>query len=237
MDYVKAKEGGIYHKPSEAYGKTWEKMVMSPPYCEWFRQNLPNCCVFEGGQEPFPIRLYHKGIDKWVTGVDDWGAVSKLMRQPEFVAWLKNMDLMFQPKEECGMSEEWTAKRCKDGWVNVTHEPTGMSISSMFDVKDCVQTITSSDEYVDYVTGSVPFKEDDLKILYRGGWYLHVPTGKTAKSLEGLLSNLVCYLTVSKEFIFSNGDLLHKPSGLRAMSNLLLSDQFVSYVEKERVEW
>ena len=128
---------------------------------------------------------------------------------------------------------EWKAERTNDGWVNVTHEPTGMSISSMFDVRDCVETITGSEKYVDWVCDQVEFEEDDFCILWTSGWYLHAPTGKTSETLEGLMRNIHAYIYGSKEFVWLSGCVSHKASGITSyiLIDLITSAAFLKYLE------
>ena len=206
---------GVQHKPSNSLARSWGDLVQRFSYREWFYEYLPDC---EWVRNTWT--LHHKPTGIKVCSHDLWGAIYDLMGNSLYVDWLKGGGKML--KHVC----EWKAERANDGWVNVTHEPTGMSISSMFDVRDCVETITGSKKYVDWVCDQVEFEEDDLCILWVSGWYLHVPTGKTGETLEGLMRNIYTYLCGSKEFVQEYGCVRHKGTGL-----ILTSDAFLKYLE------
>ena len=211
----------LKHVESGVEAESVEELMCNKKFFGWVWYNLLDV--------RYPIsevvKAYHAesgfAVECW--GIQVW---DKFRSSELFTEWLKN-----QVIPAC----EWKAERTNDGWVNVTHEPTGMSISSMFDVRDCVETITGSKKYVDWVCDQVEFEGDDLCILWVSGWYLHVPTGKTGETLEGLMINIYTYLCGSKEFVQEGGCVRHKGTGITVggygLMELITSDAFLKYLE------
>jgi len=207
---------GVHHKPSNSLARSWGDLVQRFSYREWFYEYLPDCDWVRN-----TWTLHHKPTGIKVRSLDLWHAIDDLIGETAYVEWLK------------GGVMEWKAERTNDGWVNVTHGPTGMSISSMFDIRDCVETITGSEKYVDWVCDQVEFEEDDFCILWTSGWYLHVPTGKTSETLEGLMVNIYADIYGSTEFVWFSGCVRHKASGIVSynLMNLITSAAFLEYLE------
>jgi len=214
----------LKHVESGVEAESVEELMCNKKFFGWVWGNLL------GLKQYYPIseviKAYHAESGFAAEAESFHDLRNKFSSSDLFKDWLKN-----QVVHVC----EWKAERTNDGWVNVTHEPTSMSISSMFDVRDCVETITGSEKYVDWVCDQVEFEEDDLRILWVSGWYLHVPTGKTSETLEGLLRNIYTYLCGSKEFVQEYGCVRHKDSGIATkdygLMELITSDAFLKYLE------